>query len=112
MYKLIGIAVCGIFGLVLRHFMWIGKSWKSKGMGLVIAIFGSVFISGFIEAWEEDNRPMKRQPQPESDPLNLSDDDYCGNCGMCSDCEDADMEAWSRGLDPSIIYKRNRVQDV
>ena len=74
MSKLIGIAVCGIFGLVLRHFMWIGKSWKSKGMSLVIAIFGSVFISGFIEAWEEDNRPTKHCPQPEFDPLNSSVD--------------------------------------
>ena len=59
MYKLIGIAVCGIFCYVLRRSMWTGKSWKSKGMGLVIAMFGSVFISGFIEAWEEDNRPKK-----------------------------------------------------
>jgi hypothetical protein len=74
MYKLIGIAVCGIFGLVLRHFMWTGKSWKSKGMGLVIALVGSGVISGFIEAWEEDNRPMKHQPQPEFDPLNSSVD--------------------------------------
>ena len=73
MYKLIGIILCGIFGLILRHFMWIGKSWKSKGMSLVIALVGSGVIGGFIEAWEEDNRP-----KPESDPLNLSDDDYCG----------------------------------
>ena len=58
MYKLIGIAVCGIFGLILRHFMWIGKSWKSKTLGLVIALVGSGVIAGFFETWEKD-RPKK-----------------------------------------------------
>ena len=71
MYMLIAHLLSLVFGLILRRTMWVGKSWKSKFVGSIIAFLGGFAIG--VVAQHLDDKDTDRKRKEFRDNLSAAD---------------------------------------